>query len=55
MKGKGFGSLLFKINTLGKFNMWGDFQAYEGTYNYKYGGLINKNSILKRRNSGVGR
>jgi hypothetical protein len=30
MKGKGFGSLLFKINTLGKFNMWGDFQAYEG-------------------------
>jgi hypothetical protein len=27
MKGKGYGSLLFKINTLGKFNMWGDFQA----------------------------
>jgi hypothetical protein len=26
MKGKGYGSLLFKINTLGKFNMWGDFQ-----------------------------
>jgi hypothetical protein len=22
MRGKGFGSLLFKINTLGKFNMW---------------------------------
>lgn len=42
MKGKGFGSLLFKINTLGKFNMWGDFQAYEGTYNFKYGGIIDK-------------
>jgi hypothetical protein len=41
MKGKGYGSLLFKINTLGKF-MWGDFQAYEGTYNFKYGGLIDK-------------
>jgi hypothetical protein len=26
MRGKGFGSLLFKINTLGKFNMWGDFR-----------------------------
>ncbi|HWS60857.1 MAG TPA: translocation/assembly module TamB domain-containing protein, partial [Flavobacterium sp.] len=26
MKGKGNGTLLFKINTLGKFNMWGDFQ-----------------------------
>jgi hypothetical protein len=42
MRGKGFGSLLFKINTLGKFNMWGDFR-HEGTYNFKYGGLIDKN------------
>jgi hypothetical protein len=48
MKGKGFGSLLFKINTLGKFNMWGDFQAYEGTYNFKYGGLINKKFNIKK-------
>lgn len=48
MKGKGFGSLLFKINTLGKFNMWGDFQAYEGTYNFKYGGLINKKFDIKK-------
>lgn len=48
MKAKGFGSLLFKINTLGKFNMWGDFQAYEGTYNFKYGGLINKKFNIKK-------
>ncbi|MDG2431028.1 translocation/assembly module TamB domain-containing protein, partial [Flavobacterium sp.] len=48
MKGKGFGSLLFKINTLGKFNMWGDFQAYEGTYNFKYGGLIDKKFDVKK-------
>lgn len=53
MKGKGFGSLLFKINTLGKFNMWGDFQAYEGTYNFKYGGIINKQFNIKKGGSVV--
>ncbi len=51
MKGKGFGSLLFKINTLGDFNMWGDFQAYEGTYNFRYGGLINKKFDVKKGGS----
>lgn len=51
MKGRGFGSLLFKINTLGKFNMWGDFQAYEGTYNFKYGGIINKLFKIKKGGS----
>jgi len=48
MKGRGNGTLLFKINTLGKFNMWGDFQAYEGTYNFKYGGIIDKKFIVKK-------
>ena len=51
MKGKGYGSLLLKINTLGKFNMWGDFQAYEGTYNFKYGGLIDKKFVVKKGGS----
>ena len=51
MSGKGFGSLLFKINTLGKFQMWGDFQAYEGTYNFKYGGLIDKKFAVKKGGS----
>ncbi len=51
MKGKGFGSLLFKINTLGKFNMWGDFQAYQGEYNFKYGGLINRKFDVKKGGS----
>lgn len=51
MKGKGFGSLLFKINTLGKFNMWGDFQAYEGTYNFKYGGFVDKKFAVKKGGS----
>jgi hypothetical protein len=48
MKGKGNGTLLFQINTLGKFNMFGDFQVYEGTYNFKYGGIINKPFIVKK-------
>ncbi len=51
IKGKGYGSLLFKINTLGKFNMWGDFQAYEGIYNFKYGGLIDKKFQVKKGGS----
>lgn len=51
MKGKGFGSLLLKINTLGKFDMWGDFQAYEGTYNFKYGGLIDKKFAVRKGGS----
>ena len=51
MKGKGYGSLLFKINTLGKFNMWGNFQAYEGTYNFKYGGLIDKKFDVRKGGS----
>ncbi|MEO8239142.1 MAG: translocation/assembly module TamB domain-containing protein [Flavobacterium sp.] len=51
MKGRGHGSLLFKINTLGKFNMWGDFQAYEGTYNFKYGGLIDKKFAVRKGGS----
>ncbi|WP_232505653.1 translocation/assembly module TamB domain-containing protein [Flavobacterium crassostreae] len=51
MKGKGYGTLLFKINTLGKFNMWGDFQPYEGSYNFKYGGLIDKKFNVKKGGS----
>lgn len=48
MKGRGRGGLLLEINTLGKFNMTGDFQVYEGSYNFKYGGLINKKFEVKK-------
>lgn len=48
MKGRGAGFITMEINTLGKFNMWGDFQAYEGEYNFKYGGLIDKKFDVKR-------
>jgi hypothetical protein len=51
MKGKGFGTLLFRINTLGKFEMWGDFLAISGTYNFKYGGLIGKEFKVKKGGS----
>ncbi|WP_413998660.1 translocation/assembly module TamB domain-containing protein [Flavobacterium sp. W1B] len=51
LKGKGFGTLLFKINTLGRFNMWGNFQAYEGSYNFKYGGLIDKKFSVEKGGS----
>lgn len=42
LKGRGAGTLLLEINTLGKFNMWGDFLVVEGKYDFRYGGLINK-------------
>lgn len=48
MKGKGYGTLLFRINTLGKFQMFGDFIALEGSYNFKYGGIIDKEFIVKK-------
>ena len=48
MKGKGKGTLNMSINTLGKFEMYGDYQIYEGTYNFKYGGLIDKKFDVKK-------
>lgn len=42
LRGRGAGNLLVEINTSGKFNMYGDFITYEGTYNFIYGGLIEK-------------
>lgn len=48
MKAKGNGTLLLEINTLGKFNMIGDYQIYEGSYNFKYRGLIDKRFEVKK-------
>jgi len=42
LRGRGAGNMLIEINTNGKFNMWGDFVAYEGVYNFKYAGLVQK-------------
>lgn len=43
LKGRGAGTILIRISTLGKFQMWGDFQVYEGNYDFRYGGVIQKN------------
>lgn len=48
MKGKGLGSLNMNINTLGKFNMVGDFQVIEGKYLFKYGNLFDKTFSVKK-------
>ncbi len=48
MKGKGVGTLNMNINTSGKFEMFGDFTVWEGTYNFKYGGLIDKKFDVKK-------
>jgi len=42
LKGRGAGILFLRINTLGKFEMFGDFQVYEGVFDFRYGGIINK-------------
>jgi hypothetical protein len=42
IKGRGNGGLLAQINTNGRFNMYGDFIISEGTYNFIYGGVIQK-------------
>ena len=48
MSGRGYGSLNMAINTLGKFNMTGNFQVIEGQYDFKYGGIINKTFDVKK-------
>jgi len=48
MKGNGVGFITMQINTLGSFNMWGDFQVYEGSYNFKYGVIIDKKFTVKK-------
>lgn len=51
MKGKGNGIILFRINTLGKFQMFGDFSVVSGSYSFKYGGLIGKKFDVKKGGS----
>ena len=48
MKGTGVGSMQMNINTLGKFEMFGDFIVQEGQYNFKYGGIIDKKFSVEK-------
>ncbi|SMP19647.1 Family of unknown function [Muriicola jejuensis] len=47
LRGTGEGILLIEINTNGKFNMFGDFVVVTGTYNYRFGGVIDKSFTVK--------
>lgn len=47
LRGRGAGNLLMEVNTNGKFNMWGDYIATEGIYNFQNLGLIDKKFNLK--------
>lgn len=51
MKGTGKGGILFEINTNGKFKMTGDYVIWDGIYNYKYAGLIDKKFKVKNNSS----
>ncbi|WP_223034545.1 translocation/assembly module TamB domain-containing protein [Hanstruepera marina] len=42
IEGNGVGNLLIDINTNGKFNIYGDFSVFEGIYNFKYAGIVEK-------------
>jgi len=48
LKGRGEGTLLIEINTLGRFNMWGDFQVYEAVYDFRYANLVQKEFKVDR-------
>ena len=47
LRGRGAGNLLLEIDTAGSFAMWGDFIAFEGVYNFKNLGLIDKTFRLE--------
>ncbi|MEH6679277.1 MAG: translocation/assembly module TamB domain-containing protein [Sediminicola sp.] len=42
LKGTGAGILLIRINTNGRFEMYGDFVTVTGEFHYKFGGVIDK-------------
>lgn len=47
LSGSGAGNLFMEINTNGKFNMWGDFITFDGVYNFKNLGVIDKKFNVK--------
>ncbi|WP_339612043.1 translocation/assembly module TamB domain-containing protein, partial [uncultured Planktosalinus sp.] len=48
LKGRGEGILFIEINTLGRFNMWGDFQVYNAVYDFRYANLVQKQFVVER-------
>jgi hypothetical protein len=47
LQATGYGTLLLDINTLGKFNMIGDFSVVKGIYNFRYGGIFDKQLTVR--------
>lgn len=47
LSGKGVGNILMKINSTGVFNIWGDYIALDGAYNFKNLGIIEKKFIVQ--------
>ena len=43
LKGRGSGTLLLRIDTAGKFLMYGDFVVFDGNFDFRYGGIIQRN------------
>lgn len=48
LKGRGEGILYIEINTLGRFNMWGDYLVYTAVYDFRYAGLVQKQFVVER-------
>ena len=47
LKGKGSGDLKMQINTLGKFNMYGDYTVEEGEYLFTLLNVINRKFLIE--------
>ena len=47
LSGRGSGNILVESNIDGKFNIWGDFIAYDGVYNFKNLSLVDKKFSVK--------
>lgn len=48
LKGRGEGILFIEINTLGRFNMWGDYMVHTAVYDFRYAGLVQKHFVVER-------
>ena len=51
LRGKGTGNLQIALDTKDKFEMYGDFVVDKGTYDFKYGGIINKPFTVRKGGS----
>ena len=48
LTGNGTGNLDIRINTRGKFEMYGDYTIDNGVYDFKYGGIVNKPFLIQK-------